>query len=444
MITSIAQDLLSKPESELTSSDIPLLENCLTVLSDAHLRGESLVADSVYDALKARLELIAPNSSILGTLWDEVPQPSETFDEFDVFSDFTDEGSLDIHLRSHPMHSIRTIKSWDDKNYLDFCDSFINLPNPELASLHFSAKLDGHGVRLVYKDGKFVKATSRARSTKGRDLTRQLSVVVPQTIPLMGITEIRGEVVLDQSRLDDVRRLNASLKTAFTAVSSLLAPSSTQEENEFLSFLAYRVFSTDPSFVSPATRSDEYSFLTNSLNFETPIYTSEPFVGYSSVSDFSYDLQEAFTSFCDSIADCDYPYILDGVVVEIDHRNLALYASMDNNVYTDGALALKTDSYSQGIYAGYVLDIVWKPGRTKFSPVAVVSDDGETPGVLTSSGLTVTNVPLYEPINILAFQSFIGEVLSFKFGGQSGVVPCFPDGSVLGDLDSTVRDALLQ
>ena len=52
-------------------------------------------------------------------------------------------------------------------------------------------------------------------------------------------------------------------------------------------------------------------------------------------------------------------------------------------------------------------------------------------GVLTSQGNKVTNVPLYEPKNLLILDVSIGSPLNFRYGGEAGVVPCFPDGRLL-------------
>ena len=54
-------------------------------------------------------------------------------------------------------------------------------------------------------------------------------------------------------------------------------------------------------------------------------------------------------------------------------------------------------------------------------------------GVLTAGGNKVTRVPLYEPNNMLMLQAYKGEVVNFRYGGESGVIPCFPDGTPLVD-----------
>ena len=67
------------------------------------------------------------------------------------------------------MMSIETAKSYN-------CDALMNFINrlPEETSYFASYKINGHGIRVVYKDGDLVSATSRGRSSASRDLTEKL------------------------------------------------------------------------------------------------------------------------------------------------------------------------------------------------------------------------------------------------------------------------------
>ena len=137
--------------------------------------------------------------------------------------------------------------------------------------------------------------------------------------------------------------------------------------------------------------------------------------------------------------DNETEYFCDGVVVEIDYftdQDALPSVTPSNDMYRSTALALKTGDYAQGIYTGIVDHIEWTPGRVKLSPVAVLADGG----VITEHGNTVQNVPLYEPININNLQAWSGNPLSFYYGGEAGVVPCYPDGTLL--TDGAVNNAL--
>lgn len=409
------------PDVDLSPEGIEKLQTVLMQLNSSAQEGNPLVADAVYDKLKSLLQSTAPDSQILHQVWDEVEELPSTSD-------------LDVHLRTHPMGSILTVKSYSDPAFLSFCNTLTHLNE---VTLHFSAKIDGHGVRVVYKDGQFVKATTRARSTRGRDITRQLSHIVPPTIPqTQGIVEIRGEVCLQVGKLNLARQFTPTLKTAFSAVSSLIKDSSTPEENQLLDFKAYKYFSDTPYYFFES-RSEEYEVL-KELGFSVPEWSTDTLL-----DDFDpiQDIPEAFDYFVDNLSN---DYFLDGVVLEVDsqqHRN----SIINNDVYVAGALALKTGQYAQGIYTGIVHHIDFKPGRTKLSPVAVLTADSlDLPptGILTETGNTVLNVPLYEPANIYHLQAYPGLPLSFMYGGEAGVVPCFPDGTLLTEalLEDLVRN----
>ena len=124
-----------------------------------------------------------------------------------------------------------------------------------------------------------------------------------------------------------------------------------------------------------------------------------------------------------------------------------------------GNIALKVGIWEQTQYAGYVQKILWKRGKSKLSPVAIVGsepyiipesecdeEDSEKTywnelGVLTAQGNKVRRVPLYEPKNILILDAYVGRVIYFRYGGEAGVVPCFADGRLLKE--DTAREILI-
>jgi hypothetical protein len=117
------------------------------------------------------------------------------------------------------------------------------------------------------------------------------------------------------------------------------------------------------------------------------------------------------------------------------------------------------------MYSGIVQTIMWTQGKKKLSPVAIISSEDnmiefeggfDRPyvtsekeienynelGVLTNNGNTVRRVPLYEPNNIWVLEATVGNPLFFRFGGEAGVVPCFPNGKPLieGRVDKMLEE----
>lgn len=375
------------------------------------------VADSIYDTLRSMLKEVKPDSKVLGEIWD---------DEGDI-TEYTE------LLESNPMMSIETAKSYDCDELMKFISIM-----PSHSSYFASYKINGHGIRVVYKDGDLVSATSRARASAGRDLTRQLRVILGdrnEALADYGQVELRGEIALKIDRMSEAREFNPKIKSPFSAVSSLIKPSATNEEASLLSFLCYGFLCEGFEF---DTKDDEYQEILN-CGFETP--------EYSLIEDIeSDDLLEQIQSIMSVFEDNyeEFGYFCDGVVLELNDRSLFHELGIEGN-HNRGNVALKVGVWKQDNYCGIVNKIIWTKGKNKLSPVAIVSDneddlicdEDDNPtnlnniGVLTAQGNSVKRVPLYEPKNIIVLDAYIGEPLHFKYGGEAGVVPCFPDGRLL-------------
>lgn len=377
------------------------------------------VADSIYDTLYDMLKQVKPESGILSEIWE---------DDGDI-TEYTD------LLVKHPMMSIETIKSYDSKELSDWVDSM-----PDETGYFASFKINGHGIRVVYKDGYLVSATSRARSSAGRDLTEHMKIILGdynEELADYGLVELRGEVCLKLDKLEQAREFNPTIKSAFSAVSSLIRPSATQEEVELLDFLCYGFLKDDFFFED---REEEFQMI-SACGFKTPEYLL-----IESCS--KYDLMETIHSIVETFEEAydEFGYFCDGVVLEVNSRDLFSELGTEGN-HNKGNIALKVGLWKQDLYSGYVQKIIWTKGKSKLSPVAIVADepykalfdyDGnivnmEDMGVLTAQGNSVKRVPLYEPKNIMILDAYEDELLCFRYGGEAGVVPCFPDGRTLNE-----------
>lgn len=377
------------------------------------------VADSIYDTLYDMLKQVKPESGILSEIWE---------DDGDI-TEYTD------LLVKHPMMSIETIKSYDSKELSDWVESM-----PDETGYFASFKINGHGIRVVYKDGYLVSATSRARSSAGRDLTEHMKIILGdynEELADYGLVELRGEVCLKLDKLEQAREFNPTIKSAFSAVSSLIRPSATQEEVELLDFLCYGFLKDDFFFED---REEEFQMI-SACGFKTPEYLL-----IESCS--KYDLMETIHSIVETFEEAydEFGYFCDGVVLEVNNRDLFSELGTEGN-HNKGNIALKVGLWKQDLYSGYVQKIIWTKGKSKLSPVAIVADepykalfdyDGnivnmEDMGVLTAQGNSVKRVPLYEPKNIMILDAYEDELLCFRYGGEAGVVPCFPDGRTLNE-----------
>lgn len=430
----------------LDSSQVEKLERIIEACNNSANKGEQLVVDAIYDRLMEILRQVAPESELCKYIWED---SSEELDEND---------DSDRLFLANPMYSIRTCKSYNCDEILDFVK---RLPDNKEFEAHISIKENGHGIRVVFKNGELYKARSRARSSAGRDLTHQASIFLYEqgvdSIPDlegMDYCEIRGEMVLPFSNLEEAKKFNPDIKSAFSAVASMSRDSATDDEIKLLHFIAYSIYSDDLDFVS---KEDEYTYL-ESLGFETPM----SWVVGGLTKDTLLEELPSIISDCEEAVKPDdngqngYDYYSDGVVFELNDRDLFREMGSDGTKYKYGNIALKVDYWKQDFYTGVVQTILWTKGKSKLSPVAIVSEDADmirfkdygdhayitsldeidNPkelGVLTAGGNKVTRVPLYEPNNMLMLQAYKGEVVNFRYGGESGVIPCFPDGTPLVD-----------
>lgn len=380
---------------------IEKLESFIIKCNKSEAGGIELVPDSVYDSVKELLRSVKPDSPVLSQIWSE-----------DSDDEITD---IDRYLMEHPMVSIQTIKDMESKDLSTF-ESL--LPSDQITMIA-SLKLNGHGIRVIYKNGHLIKARSRGRSSNGRDITHQLIVILGEyneNLAKYGLVELRGEVLLPYANMDRARVYNPDIKSAFSGVSSMLRDSASDEEVKLLKFVGYDIFLDEEHF---NTLSDKYNFIEN-MGFETPmaiLFKTNSNTFRRMISPVLSQMQK----YIDDGNGKTYEYYTDGVVVSVDNIDLFKQFGMaDNHHY--GNVALKMGFWEQNIYCATVKEIIWKRGKNKLSPVARIED------TLTGTGNTVRNVPLYNPYNLLLLEAYPERTVYFRYGGEAGVVPCFSDG----------------
>lgn len=433
----------------IQSEQVQKLEEYISQANAARNAGEELIPDAIWDRLMEILRQVNPESELCKYLWED------SVEELD---------DTDAIVRQNPMFSIATCKNFD-------CDEIKNfqkrLPDEVEFDGHLSVKLNGHGIRLKYKNGKFINARSRARSSAGRDITKQLQVVLynlglDSIVDLadFDLCEVRGEWLLPFSNLDTARSYNPEIKSAFSGVASMGRDSASEEEWGLLHFVAYEFLAPDMTFQS---KSEEYQFLED-MGFETPMYWLLEGVSKENVIDVLKSAVDDAEGEVNPARGGQYAYYTDGLVFTLDNTEFFRTMGDDGGHYKYGNIALKVGYWEQNLIDGYIQTILWTKGKSKLSPVAIISqnpDDavfnsgGFQPyifdikeianwkdlGVVTQSGNRVRRIPLYEPSNMVALDAYPGEPVHFRYGGEAGVVPCFSDGTPL--LDGRIQGALV-
>lgn len=426
--------------------------------------GQYLIEDEVYDQLVSLLKRFNPESTLLQTMW----EGSESESDSDLDLD-----ELDQHLSEHAMKSITTIKTVEDPDYLNYINSVPEQPTEYIAE----AKLNGHGIRLIYNNGVFEKATSRARNSQGRDLTEQLKIVlglknmlnVPEWSDA-GIVEVRGEMLVSFDDFTVAKEYVPNLVSPLFAVGSMSRDSAGTDEWSLLNFIAYRCYIDDVEFES---RTELFDYLQD-LGFSIPIYTT-----------FTVTREQMLQNYCSTIInvmdelifddESPYEYYTDGVVLELN-KTSQFEELGETYKYDLGNIALKLGPWQQSGYSGFVQMIRWTQGKSKLSPVAIIADAPDKIlfeyddqvykgydslltaldfeeytgdifdlvinysdlGIPTMNGAKVKRVPLYEPANMFILNTNIGSRLHFKYGGEAGVVPTDELGRTLTNMNLTL------
>lgn len=411
----ILQDILTSYNKWGTDEEkevyIDKLEELITKANKELNKGKEIIPDSIYDTCIDYLRALKPDSPLLHHVW------SEDDDDIPLDED------LDRHLISHPMMSIQTIKYKTDKAYQDFKASLPTIPTV----LNATVKLNGFGVRLVLKDGYVVKGHSRGRSTNGKDYTKQLITMLDNDFfsdfEDLGIVEIRGEVLLPFSHFEKAKQFNPNIKTAFTGVSSMIRESASPEEWGLLRFVAYDVIGDHPDLKFNSL-TEKLDFL-DDAGFEVPLRITKSATRHTfdKVIDLILEIMES--NVIDDDNNLVYDYYTDGVVVAVDDN--ALFEDFGaEDKFRLGNIALKIGYWEQNGYVGTIGEIKWTKGKSKKTPVAVLEEP-----VLTATGQSVQNIPLYAPCYILMLDAYPGNDIHFRYGGEAGVVPTTPDGRLV-------------
>lgn len=402
--------LRSSEEGELNFSEqelIEKLEDALHILNAAANKGEELVPDAIYDTLIERLRSLDSSNPLLHHVWSE----SET----------DDYGKLDSWLQIYPMMSIQTIKAFTNRVYINFRKSISSYGTV----LRFVAtlKINGHAVRAVWEYGELVLATSRGRGTAGKDLTSQMRVILGahnSSFSHIPLVEVRGEVAMTFDNFERAKEFNPDVKSAFTAVSSMIRASASDEEVKLLDFLAYEVLYEGSAF---SHLSEKYDYL-ESCGFKIPlgmVFKTDSANLDNKLQDLLLKLEKYVES---------YEYYTDGVVIQVDDYTLFNALGAEDK-FRYGNIALKMGYWEQNTYVGYVGEVVWEQGKTKLTPVILLREK-----VLTATGASPSRIPVYTPANLLTLNAYTeGSPIHFKFGGESGVVPCYPDGRLLKEVE---------
>lgn len=223
-------------------------------------------------------------------------------------------------------------------------------------------KFDGLTMCLSYKDGRFVRATTRGDGTVGEDVTAQVLTIktFPLEIEYKGEIDVVGEAIMYLSTLEKYNETaEVPLKNARNAVAGAirnLDPKETARRSPQIVFYSIN-YIEDESLVR--SQEDVVSFLKKNK------FKTSPFALFT---DDKNKIEREIEKIGKNRDKLDF--LIDGAVIKVDD-----YTKRDELGYTEKfpkwAVAFKFEAEET---TTVLQDVVWQVGRTgKLTPLAILS-----------------------------------------------------------------------
>jgi DNA ligase (NAD+) len=234
-------------------------------------------------------------------------------------------------------------------------------------------KYDGVAISVLYIDGMFIRALTRGDGEYGEDITRHVSLFVPNEIPVTGVVEVRGEAIVRNTHLDVINLGKEKYANARSAAVGLLNPSRKEVSHHTngMTFIPYEL--EGPDFI--------FNCYTDKLEILKDL-------GYTMLSCFiitAGKIQEVFETIAEVRKRGDIPYEIDGMVFKINDIDKQMKLGETNHAPRH-QFAYKFPPITGECR---LLNVVFQVGRTgEIAPVAKIT-------ATALMGVVVTSVLLH-------------------------------------------------
>jgi DNA ligase (NAD+) len=315
---------------------------------EAYYNLDPQISDQEFDALVDELKLLAPDHTEVKSVGAEPPQIS-------VWEKVKHEipmGSL------NKANSEKEFEEWVKTTGVDSLER----------ELHFTHKLDGSSMELIYQDGKLIKCITRGDGTIGEDVTYNIFQVpnIPKQIPVENAI-VRGEIIMFKDMFKE-KYAEHHANPRNTAAGKVRDKKGGGSDCANLKFLAYKL---DTKYMWPTM---ELMFVKlQEMGFEIPPNTIDK------LDTIKWLFNET------SKKRDEIPYEIDGVVISVN--DLLKQDSLGSlNMRPKGQIAWKFDP-AMGVTT--MLDVKWQVGNSgRVTPVASVAP-------VNVGGVTITSVSLH-------------------------------------------------
>lgn len=365
-----------------------------------HVLDKPRVSDAVDDSLKHELSRIEERYPDLIT----VDSPTQRIggEPLDKFEKVKHEIRM---LSLNDVFSEDELVKWEER-----LERLVGKEKIKSSGYYCELKMDGLAVSLIYKNGLFVKGSTRGDGQVGEDVTQNLKTVesIPLKLDTLGEAEyekeieVRGEIYLPKKEFERLNRQQASSGEKVYANPRNIAAGSIRQldpriaASRNLQFMMYAI-ATD---LNLNKHSDEHK-LAKKLGFKT-----------NDANRICKNLGEValFLKKWSGERD-DLPYQTDGVVIGVDDKKVFKQLGVVGKA-PRGQIAFK---FAAEEATSVIKDIVLQVGRTgKITPVAVME-----PTVV--AGSTVSRATLHNQDEISRKDIRIGDTVIIHKAGD--VIP---------------------
>lgn len=338
------------------------LSEVINLLAMMYYNGNEIIPDDQYDILIAKLKAIDPSNPIASNGL----------------------AAADNTGRTKYKHFLITGTQAKCKDMSEFTDWI----KGKSGIYNISAKIDGAGVEIQYKDGKIFRAISRGDGFEGEDITNSAIKWNNMVHVIPGFTgSIRGEFLLKESIFK--KKYADVMKNARNA-SAGIAKRLDGEGSDDMSFIAYDRLTYSENF---RTEEEKMRWL-DTVGFETPKWIST-----GEIKDI-----EAFRTKIDTLRHNEIDYNCDGIVVK---QNVIDYSDLKRHT-PKTQCAVK---FSLETAVSKILDIEWGISGSYLSPVAILEP-------IELNGTTVSRASLSNINKMMKKGVVIGKTAKIKKGGE--------------------------
>jgi DNA ligase (NAD+) len=372
---------------EIDGNVITYLEEFYLYAKDMYYKGNEVISDPEFDQMEEILK--SYGSRIV-----EVVDGDSTIGE--RFQHYTKMLSLEKEqINNEDFESEETSKA------ISSIHRFINrAKTTEPIDYEATSKYDGNAISLQYIDGELKKALTRGEEAKGGGLDKyeKMKLIVPNTIKLPGVVEVRGEVVIDkrlwQKKYSDPEKID----NPRNYVAGVLGKDDIDPEViKDLTFVAIQlVENADKNPIQPENSMKKLG----KLGFND---SYDPFlVTFQNIDEFI-DVYMAFKHYRENI--CKFQ--LDGIVLKFEEKYRQELGETSH--HPKWAMAVK---FPPQRVTTTIIDIIWTTKTTGFlTPVAILKP-------VELDGTEVKRASLHNYSRILKIGATIGAVVEIAKKGD--------------------------